>query len=495
MISLGVGPVWTEVSAETYLELAFVRDHLSFKIDLRSDEYACVVRDDRFHSGLVGLVIGILEENGVRFSVEALQGLVPRGGVVGLDGLPCLPIESVEIGVDFLSGVNLRDYQIESARKLIHRVRAYGKAPTGSGKTEIAFTAAKWLIDNGHADRALFLAGSTHILDQTYARLCDRGFRPCRLWRDSMDGANVLLSSVQMAYSKIRSGDRTLSSAGIGVVIGDEIHHLPADSWTSVFEAVDATFRFGLSATPLTNLDGPLTVRDYSLIGLTGPLAFDIPERILIRSGDVAKPVVCMVGCGTDKFWTSEWSSANEQGVVDCVPLNSELAKIAFSAYGTGLKVLMLVQQVKHGLILMEILRRSYGYESNLFVGGKQVHSWVGGRIKQLPGGLEKVSRIFDSSDPCIVIGTSVLGEGVDLPTANLLVNCFSSRSYRLAVQGPGRVLRAKGGRAFIIDIDHTCHPYLSAQSRARREVYEGIGYPVVRGVDPVFAAAQSQNI
>jgi superfamily II DNA or RNA helicase len=221
------------------------------------------------------------------------------------------------------------------------------------------------------------------------------------------------------------------------------------------------------------------------MIGLTGEMVFDVPERSLIRRGVIAQPKVCFVPCGGKKFWAKEWPDVNRKAVVENEVLTSLIASVANDFYVRGFKVLTLVWEKKHGHAIMRELRGKFGYEAPMFVGDKKVHVWDSGEIVEDSGKLERLAGIFDDSAPCIVLGTSVVGEGVDLPAANVLINGYSARGYRLAMQGPGRVLRAKAGdnAAFVIDIDHDCHPYLLSQSRKRREVYASVGYPIVTGV------------
>jgi len=72
------------------------------------------------------------------------------------------------------------------------------------------------------------------------------------------------------------------------------------------------------------------------------------------------------------------------------------------------------------------------------------------------------------------LIGTSVIGEGVDLPNANVLIMAGGGKARSQVMQNIGRVLRICKGKTFakIYDFEDRGSEWLSDHSAQRQDVY-----------------------
>ena len=73
------------------------------------------------------------------------------------------------------------------------------------------------------------------------------------------------------------------------------------------------------------------------------------------------------------------------------------------------------------------------------------------------------------------IIGTSVIGEGVDLPIANVLVMAGGGKARSQVMQNVGRALRPFAGKekALIYDFEDQGSRFLSEHSSLRQEIYK----------------------
>ena len=86
----------------------------------------------------------------------------------------------------------------------------------------------------------------------------------------------------------------------------------------------------------------------------------------------------------------------------------------------------------------------------------------------------QKMLKNFEEDNLNCLIGTSVIGEGVDLPSAEVLIMAGGGKARSQIIQNIGRVLRIKPGKkeAIIFDFDDQDGGYLQDHSEARQEIY-----------------------
>jgi superfamily II DNA or RNA helicase len=147
--------------------------------------------------------------------------------------------------------------------------------PTGAGKTLVGMLAVAWA-----ARSALVVAPTLDLMHQWYA-LLRAAFPEMEVgligggYHESLDLAVATYDSA--ARHMDRLGDR------YGLLIFDEVHHLPSEFYRAIAEFSLAPYRLGLTATP-ERTDG----RHEDLFHLVGPLVYR--RETVELAGDVLAP-------------------------------------------------------------------------------------------------------------------------------------------------------------------------------------------------------------
>jgi len=433
----------------------------------------------KIYSGLVPFATNKLRELGIQFQVEKDTSFVFKNGDIFTppDG--------------FLKGSKLRDYQIQIVRKAVYRQRGIIALPTRSGKTEIAAAIIK------HLNRpTLFLVHRENILRQTYNLFKKRGLGDVVMLGGGTKGiGKITVATVQTLLSRIEKQDNQVAEnyAEKEVVFFDEVHHLKATTWRLIGEYCNAPYRFGLSATPFRETkEAQHSFDDMALVGLTGDVIAYLSPNALMRRGYLARPRIYYVPVSEpvislpfDLPKREVWHRVYTEGVVENNNRNAVFVDVASRMYKSGMKVLMLVTKVSHGKDILSQVIQHVPMQDCIFVkGSREVYSYsplVGLNKNRWP--FEMVRSFIEDRKNCIVVGTSVMDEGVDVPSLNAVLILSAQRSFQVTVQRAGRSLTPKkdGSEAWIVDAMDRTHPTLLRQAERRskilREIYNGADF------------------
>jgi superfamily II DNA or RNA helicase len=470
-----VEKVLTRVECD-FIGLQYLEDILRFPVKRKDDELESLFyqTENAFYSGLMPLVETRLKRDCVNYEIIEVDEPVSLS-----------PEEVVEgITPDLLSGVVLRDYQIDSIRQMLLNGRGIVSLPTGGGKTVIAEGVMEYMLSKGHAERVVYLTHSVNIFSQVSDRFIKRwGEDRVGLYgsEDKNLGAPIIVAMIASAYSRLKKGDRFLADTDI--VIVDEAHHAPAVTWTAVLEACDAPWRWGLTATPDRELGGPRYARDYLLRGLLGNVIIKIPIGFLVEKGHVATPYVIKVEVDKpEKFWTENYREAYNKSVVNNEDFHEMVAGLALQlCFNYDFKVLILTREKKHGVNLLKTLKQ-LGHEAHMYAGQKELYSWQDEKVVTRKEDVSFVADLYAGTDPQIIVGTGAIGEGVDFPSANVLMLAHGGRSLTFIVQGGGRAMREKpdDNRMFVVDFVLKSHNFFEAQATERSQIFSALGYKVI---------------
>ena len=399
--------------------------------------------------------------------------------------IPRIPIQEIDIDEDYLNfpeapGAKLRPYQISTAKKAIHKRRGIIEAAPGAGKSEIAAIVIKYLIDNKIIRRAFFVAGTRFLMNQAASRFELRGIKGV-----SRFGAGHKFKSSPIQVCVVDSLHRAIQRDRFEVVndlgecdllMFDEAHHLSAKSWVSIGEVCTAIFRLGLTATVWED-PSLISHSDLFLLGLTGvPLCY-ITSKILRNRGYLADPLITMLSVTQPVIANCRgWKSIYTNGIVKHGPRNSVAISVSKSMYDGGHKVLILVNRIKHGLLLCKYLTEMGCADAYFVKGGDKMYTWrPSGRWDQYETSIEDLAELINESDRCILIATQIADEGVDLPSVSSIVMCSAMKKYRRTVQRLGRGMRPKPGdnRVYVFDFVDGTHEVLMRHSLKRIDTYE----------------------
>jgi len=377
---------------------------------------------------------------------------------IGLDPqVQNFPMVSPSQIKDFkLDGIELRDYQFDAICACITNVRGVIGAATNSGKTEIAISVAKSLDM-----KTMFLTHSKYLLHQTAERFSDRlGEEVGKIGDGIWDPRDITIVMVQTLNKHLRTKEVKGFLDSIQILFADECHHLSSNTWYDIVMACNATFRFGLSGTPITGNE----VNDARLIGATGPEIFRISNDSLISQGYSAVPKIKMAVCN-DARCDEEYAEAYRKCIVESTVRNNMIVK---EVEDDDKQTLIIVKMIDHGYIVRDLLRK-HKVQCEFLSGQdpsenriETVEDFKKGRIRALV-----VSTIFD--------------EGADVPEIEKLIIAAGGKSQIRTLQRIGRGLRKKEGDnvLHVVDFIDSANQYLLDHSNKRYQDYIGEQFEV----------------
>ncbi len=176
----------------------------------------------------------------------------------------------------------------------------------------------------------------------------------------------------------------------------------------------------------------------------------------LIERGVLVKPRFEFYPCGCVAGYES-WAKAYTKGIVKNAKRNEMIRDLATKHIKEGKQVYVHVVRISHGRILERLI------EDSIFVSGRDTSERR-----------EQVLRDFKEKKINCVIST-LLGEGVDIPTMDVIINAASGKSWTTYVQRLGRVLTASEGKteALVIDFEDYGNRWLRDHAARRKEIVE----------------------
>ena len=288
-----------------------------------------------------------------------------------------------------------------------------------------------------------------------------------------------------MTYDSAAIHTRELTR--FGLLVFDEVHHLPAASYRLAAEGAVAPYRLGLSATlertdglerDLARLVGPV-VYQRSAADLREHLAAYREERIAIGLGS-AERAAYERAMGTYRGYLRRrrvridspedfqrlvvWPSANDPEARAAMLAHREARRLAFNA------------EAKLGTVV-SLLERHRGDRTIIFTEFNAVVERLS-RLLLVPSithktpATERAAALdgFRSGRFRVLVTGRVLNEGVDVPDANVAIVLSGTGTRREYVQRLGRILRPKGGPAVLYELvsEETSEEHLTRRRHAR---------------------------
>lgn len=361
------------------------------------------------------------------------------------------------------SGFKLRDYQ----RDLVERALAMGRgvldSPPRSGKTLMGAA-----ILDANPLPTLWIAPTKGIVHQTARALAKLPLGPDGVvaltggWPKSpakskaMHDVRVVVTTAATAKSAPHSFYRSRH-----ILVIDEFHHAAASTYQQINDlAAPIYYRYGMTGTHFRSDENSEILMDAVLSDVIGR----VEVQQLIDLGFLAPVDFVFVPVEEPKLGPCAMDAAYRFGIENHQRRNEWAAWSAQALMAMGKRVIVLVKHVDHGAKLAERIPGSR------FVRG------AGGSGEDTVTDEEVRAAIDDfnaGACPCLV-GTSVLGEGIDLPAADALVYAKGGSAAVTVTQDVFRVLTASPGkdRAIVVDFADRHHDALSAQSAARGRIY-----------------------
>lgn len=355
--------------------------------------------------------------------------------------------------------LHLRDYQKEALRAW-QNGDCCGSVclPTGSGKTWVALMAMQQA-----ATSCMIVLPTIDLLNQWYDQVADAfGVEVGILGGGYHDVRPVTVTTYDSAYRHIdKYGDR------FGLLIFDEVHHLPAATYSHIPEMSLAPYRLGLTAT-YERTDG----LHGKLARLIGPMVYNKSIKDLegkhLADYEIMRIAVDLTPDERRSYDTNLQLYENyvrESGITFSGPdMAAFIQKSAFDPQGRkaflarleSRRILISAQRKLE--ILETLLKRHHGDQILIFTESNDLVYEIS-RTFLIPALTHHTRTIerkqildaFRNRKYSVLVTSKVLNEGVDVPGANVAIILGGSASPVEHVQRLGRILRKDADKQAIL--------------------------------------------
>lgn len=359
-----------------------------------------------------------------------------------------------------------RPYQREALRNwLLNGGRGVVVLPTGAGKTVLAFMALEQV-----PVRTLVVVPTIDLLHQWRAGLIERAGLPAEMVGVVGGGERAPQAVTVMTYDSAAMPRRDLSAYGLLIV--DEVHHLPAPTYRAIATKSVAPWRLGLSATPERS-DGA----HLELSRLVGPEVYRRLPAELARSGHIAQyeEKRVFVNLSPDERYRYDslmaeykWFLATRRSqLMRGGNLFEELIRrsaqdpAARRALQAHHQARMIALNAEAKIACVEELLHKHREEHALVFSEYNAMVRIISRRLALPSITYRtdpaerrlILERFRAGRYTKLVTGRVLNEGVDVPDANVAIVVSGSAASREYIQRLGRVLRPKPGGARLYEV------------------------------------------
>lgn len=276
---------------------------------------------------------------------------------------------------------------------------------------------------------------------------------------------------IAMIQSLARREDLAELTAGYGLIVVDECHHVPATTFERAVRQIVAPAWLGLTATPYRRdgLEGLITMYCGPIRHRMGASALDPEEfeRVL-----VVHPTehVIALAAADEVEGAGSAIQAVFRGVVEDDERTRQICTDIAAAVRLGHNCLVLSQWTAHVARLVDGLK-VFGLEPLVLQGG------MGKKARGLV--MDELATVRPGGGVILVATGSFLGEGFDCPPLDTLFLAFPIAFKGRIVQYVGRVLRPIDGktRVEVHDYVDVRVPVLARMHARRLPAYASLGF------------------
>lgn len=258
------------------------------------------------------------------------------------------------------------------------------------------------------------------------------------------------IGDITVAMVQSVSNNNNFPINAFGLVIVDESHHVSCDQAYKIMMKSNAYYKIGVTATAKRE-DG----NELKFTAALGSIIKISSIKELIKLGILAKPTIRYIQAPQVKQGDT-YAEAYKNQITLNTARNKLIAQEALKIVKTGDNVLICVKQIKHGKTLEQMIP-----------GSKFVHGTTKAEDRQ------KTMNDFKNGKLMVIIST-LLSEGVDLPELRALIMASGGKSETNQIQTIGRALRTTKDKktALIIDVLDNGH-FLRDHAQGRVMLYK----------------------
>ncbi len=369
--------------------------------------------------------------------------------------------------------MRLRPYQREAVEYALRKGRTVLVLPTGTGKTLIGAYFIKSLMDSGRVKRALVIVPTRILVEQTFRVYRRLGIDAVTVYGVyTRDEREEMWKKARVAISTPETVYNDMDNVNVDAIVVDECHHAVGDdAYAKVLRDIKCDYVLGLTAfVPLRRrreIEGLIgEIREWPFDELKGYVSewigeifeaefneeeMRIYEEIERRRG-TAKGSERLIYTLSLKYFAKDGALALKESLSKSNRISKLLSDLKDEVFGlrdlhkmeSFKRVLKAYEGFEKAIVFVDrvvVARRVYEelrdrYESALLIGGSVKESLDSVRMSE------------------VIVSTSAGEEGVDLPTADLLINWSNTSSPLRFIQRHGRIMRKTGrGVKFVVYI------------------------------------------
>ena len=413
-----------------------------------------------YPTGLTPLVISFLKKKGYEVSLIRSPAPVPLG------------ITMPEI--DDFGYTEEYAYQYKTVDQLVKYRSMIARVATGGGKSRIgclAFARIKrptLFITT----RSVLMYQMKEAFEKTIAYRKAAGEKDLEdvfcgtlgdsEWRLSKHLNVAMVQTIQARLKNPETADKMRKILEhFEFVILEEAHESSGEGYYQVMNACkNAHYRLSLTGTPFMREDEEANMR---LMAVSGAIGIRVSELELIEKGILATPEFKILKSMPDPKVkkSSNWQLAYKYGITHNAKRNEAIVAEAMSAVQHGLSVMILVQRREHGKTLYDMLEKK-------------------AKVKYIFGDSDRATRKkaledLRSGDIQILIGSTILDVGVDVPAVGMVINAGAGKAEVALRQRIGRGLRRKApgtvNKVYVVDFEDKINKHLVTHSEQRRQI------------------------
>lgn len=328
---------------------------------------------------------------------------------------------------------------------------------TVTHNTNIAASVTQYLGLN-----TLFIVTTRELLYQARKRfmsLLDVGEDQVGLVGDGTwePGSWVTIATLDTLESRLDTKECQDLLKNTEVLFIDECHHAGSETWYTVATICPAFYRFGLSGTPLDRTDGA----NLRLIAACGDMIVNIGNKFLVERGISAKAHIIFDKVTEPSLLGEKTKHKYPTVYKKCVVENEHLLQKVvewtkvFRELNMG--TLILCEEIAQGKAIDDALWNNAG---GVFLPHQFIHGTEDTAVRT-----QALADFADRSLP-ILVASTILDEGVDVPTIDALILAGSRKSRIKTMQRLGRGLRGK--QLIVVEFANFCHGFLLEHSKQR---------------------------
>ena len=407
----------------------------AYKRGWKGEKYFFSEKTGKFGTGLLPYIEEDLKYLGVPHKIEDLRSATHKDDVS-------------------LPQVSFRGYQSDLIHKALSQKGCIIKSPTGSGKTVVLGGLIKALEDK----TGLIFFTKKQLLYQTYEQLREWGFDVGLAFGDGVILKPITLCTIQ-SIDKVMDSHLEQSE----FIIFDEVHEFGKGKIASkaVKSFPNATYRIGMTATVPTD-----PISKLNLISGLGKVIEEVDAKDLVSLGFLTEPIIQVISVkDTANVDDTEltYREVYEKFITNNDLRNKMIVELVKTISKNPSRTLIIVKDLKHAEILHKIIPNSLKLE------GKDDLSVRKKTIKE-----------FIKAESSVLIGTTIMQTGIDIPEITHLINARGLKSEIATIQAMGRALRIHKSKrkVYIYDFFDRA-PYLEKHAKERIKSYKSLGMEV----------------